>query len=727
MKQLLQNYQSGELQLAEVPAPAPRSGGVLVDTETSLVSAGTEKLMIDLARKSLLGKAIARPDLVKKVIDKVKSDGLMEAYQQAMSRLDDPIPLGYSSCGTVRDVGQQGGDFEEGDRVACFGSGYASHAERVYVPKNLAVAVPDGVRADEAAFAAVGAISLHAVRTMEVSLGERVGVIGLGLLGLIAVQLLKTAGCEVLGVDPIGDRLQLAEEFGADRVARPSDDVASLARQFSDGHGLDAVAIYASTDSNQPLEQASEMARERATISVPGMVGLDIPRKVFYEKELDLVVSRSTGPGIYDPEYEEKGHDYPISYVRWTEERNMKWFLRLLESDRIDLDPLITHKFQIDEGPRAYELIMENHEPYIGVLLEYDPQEPDEDRKLVINTPEHTSSAGRVGAGLIGAGQYARGTLLPAIEEAGRSSSLRGVATTSGSSSKHAAEKFGFDYCTTDYRELLEDDGVDLVLIATRHHLHEKLVRESLEAGKHVFVEKPLCLNRDELETIIQTYNDARKNVLVGFNRRFSPFATEARKLYGPVEEPVVMQCRVNAGFVEKSSWVHDPEQGGGRIVGEICHFVDLLQYFSDSVPARVSAEKIDGAGGHMPERDNLSVQIKFENGSVGSIVYVASGDKSYPRERLEVFGESSVVEIDNFKWMKFLRGGTSEKKRNYLGIDRGHESEMETLFDAIEHGEALPVSFEEHVYTTLTTFEIEESLDRKGSPVSVDPAELEV
>lgn len=734
MKQILQNYKSGKLELTEVPIPVVKPDGILVKNVNSLVSAGTEKLMINLAKKSLMAKAKSRPDLVKKVISKVKSDGLMEAYKQAMSRLDNPNPLGYSCAGQVIEVGQRVGDFKKGDRVACFGSGYASHAEVVYVPKNLAVKIPDDASYEEASFVALGAIALHAVRCANISLGENVVVIGLGLLGLIAVQLLIASGCNVFGIDPKEDKLKLAKELGADKVAEPDEDISGEINRFTNGNGADSVIIFAGTESNLPIEKAAEIARERANIVVPGKVGLNIPRKTFYEKELNLVISRSTGPGIYDPEYEEKGKDYPISYVRWTEKRNMRQFLKMVADGKVNLKKLITHRFNINIALKAYKMIMEGSESCIGVLLEYGEKEKREfDSKVVIEKKKKIrESKDIVGVGLIGSGQFAKGTLLPAIKKVTTPYNLIGVASASGSSGKHAAKKFGFTYCTSDYKELLEDDDIDLVLITTRHGLHAKMVVESLEAGKDVFVEKPLCLNESELKEIIQTYNSVNStnsmnstnpknpSLMVGFNRRFSPFATYVRKLIGPIDEPIVINCRVNAGFVPKDSWVHDPEQGGGRIIGEVCHFVDLIQYFSDSQPMRVYAECISGKSDAIFDRDNVVITIKLQNGSVGNIIYVASGDKSYPREKVEIFVKGSVGVIDNFKSASFIRNGKTKKRKSYMSIDRGHTGEMNALFKAIKEGKRFPVSFEEYIYTNLTTFRIEESLN-EGKPMWVE------
>jgi predicted dehydrogenase/threonine dehydrogenase-like Zn-dependent dehydrogenase len=724
MKQLLQNYKTGELELAEVPIPAVKSGGVLVRNLNSLVSAGTEKLMINLAKKSLMGKAKSRPDLVQKVIKKIKSDGLIEAYKQAMGRLDNPIPLGYSCAGVVEEVGKGASEFKIGDRVACFGSEYAPHAEIVSVPKNLTVKIPDTISYEEASFVGLGAIALHAVRCAEVNLGENVAIIGLGLLGLIAIQLLEASGGNVFGMDFKEDRLKLAEELGAKGTWKPDEDVEGRINQFTEGNGTDSVIIFASTDSNQPIEQASEIARKRARIVVPGKVGLEIPRKIFYEKELNLVVSRSTGPGVYDEEYESKGIDYPISYVRWTEKRNMKQFLEMVSNKKVNLKKLITHRFKIDEALNAYDMILKEKEPFVGVLLEYGEKS---DKKLsstikIKKEGKKKESKAVVKIGMIGAGQFTKGTLLPAIRKVKIPYDLIGVATASGHSGKHVAKKFGFQYCTTDYKEILNDKDINLVLITTKHGLHAKFVIESLKAGKDVFVEKPLCLDEQELNEIIKIYNKVGKERLlaVGFNRVFSPYTKFIKEQFGETDEPLVINCRVNAGYVPKDSWLNDPEEGGGRIIGEVCHFVDLIQHLSDSLIEEVYALSISGGVNSALEKDNLAINFKMRNGSVGNIIYVANGDKSFSRERVEIFGKGSVGVINNFKSASFTRSSKTKEKKSFITIDRGHTGEMESLFKVVKEGKNFPVSFEEYVNSTLTTFKIEESL-KTGKPVKIE------
>jgi polar amino acid transport system substrate-binding protein len=715
----------------------------------SLVSVGTEKYMLELARKSLLGKALARPDLVRQVIAKAQAEGILEAWRQAMGRLDTPVPLGYSSAGVVIDVGPSIQDFAVGDRVACAGSGYAGHAEVVSVPVNLCVKIPEGVDFESAAFVALGGIALEAVRMAQVSLGETVVVIGLGLLGQIAVQLLSAAGCHVIGMDINPRKAEMALQHGAEAVATDYHQLSAICHQRTANHGADAVIILAATPSNEPLEQAAELCRERGRIVAAGLVGLEVPRKPFYDKELELVVSRAWGPGLYDSNYTEKGLDYPIAYARWTARRNMEEFLAQLAKGTVRVDHLITHRFPIDRALEAYELILEGKEPYIGVLLTY-PNEPDLSRRVEVISPQRApsltkdlpqsaqrtpssidiktsatsapSAVGKISVGLIGAGQFATGTLLPAMKGL-KGIRFRGVATSTGLSARHVADKFGFEYCTTDYHEILNDPEIALVFILTRHGSHAHLVAEALRAGKHVFVEKPLALNLEQLREVVETFNVQRSNVLtVGFNRRFSPLAKWLKDRFAGAAEPLAVHCTVNAGPVPPDHWTHDPEQGGGRIIGEVCHFVDLIQYLTGSVPVRVYAETLESPG-YQPS-DNVVITLKMANGAIGSITYVAGGDKRYPRERVEVFGGGAVGVIENFKAATFIRGGRKKRIRNWLSVDRGHRGEVEALLSAIRNGGPAPVDFEEYVYTTLATFAVEESL-RKGEPVAVDPKAL--
>ncbi|MBI4454647.1 MAG: bi-domain-containing oxidoreductase [Acidobacteria bacterium] len=738
MRQVILSYKTGTLTVADVPPPLVRPGAILVKNVKSAVSSGTEKLVMDLARKSLIGKVLARPDQVRRVIDKVRTDGILEAYQQVANRLDSPVPLGYSCAGEIIAVGDVVSGFRVGDRVACAGQGYASHGEIVCIPKNLCVPIPATVDYESAAFVMLGAIALHGVRMAKPQLGERVVVLGLGLLGQITAQILKAAGCHVLGVDIEADKVSLARRLGAEAGSvMVKDDVIAAVAEFTGGVGADAVLILAGTTSNQPIEVAGEISRERGRIVAVGAVRLDIPRNLFFEKELGVIVSRASGPGTFDSQYEERGLDYPVSYVRWSQQRNMEEFLELISRGQVDLGPLITHRFPIEHASEAYDLLLgRKKEPYIGVLLSYDPKE--EQRLpatglLSINQAPVPKKASRPSArkarqptkvGLIGAGLFAKTTLLPALKGISNIK-LSAVASATGSSARHVGDKFGFEYCTADYRELLRCSDIDCVFICTRHHLHAPMAVEALRAGKHVFVEKPLALTLAQVYDVIDAVKDqgSRRLLMVGFNRRFSPFSVQAKQWLTPRTEPLIINCRVNAGFVPKDSWVHDPVEGGGRIIGEVCHFVDLIQYLTDSVPTRVYAEAISGAS-VFSAQDNVVITLKLADGSVATITYTAAGDRAFPRERIEIFGGGAACAIDNFRSISFRKKGSRKNKRNLLRLDRGHGAECEAFFAAIRGENPLPVDFNEYVYTTLATFATEESL-RCGVSIPVNPGAL--
>ncbi len=750
MKQIIQNYYTGKIEIVEVPRPICFGNQILVENVTSLISVGTERSIIELGEKSLLGKALERPDLVKQVIRKVETEGVQEAYKTVMARLDNPVPLGYSCAGIVLEVGKNVEGIAKGDRVACAGSGYASHSEVVVIPNNLWVKIPENVDFESASFLAMGGIAMQAIRMAHPSLGDRIAVIGLGLLGQVTAQLLRTSGCHVFGIDVSEDKVKMALENGAERgVVSAHSDATIPAREFAP-HGFDSVIIMAAAKNNQPLELASEIARERARIVATGLTGLEIPRKTFFEKELDLVVSRAWGPGVFDPNYTEKGTDYPYAYARWTAKRNLEEFLSQVSNSSVKLKHLITHRFPIEEAIGAYDLILKNKEPHIGVLITYPPpnqnsqfvrkidlissqqdkpKRPDEPERLKKpDKPEKPSKRDQRGkpkkaVGIIGAGLFAGGTLLPILRKMS-GVELKGVATATGIKGQHIAKKYGFQYFTTDYHDLLKDPDVNLVFILTRHGTHAQFVMEALKAGKHVFVEKPLCLNESELNEIIDVYTscltpDASRQVLmVGFNRRFSPFSVWLKGKMKVIQEPLSIHCTVNAGYVPPNHWIHNSEEGGGRIIGEVCHFIDLIQFFTDSIPEKAIAERLNSSSYQSSE--NVSITLKMKNGSMGSILYVSNGDKRFPRERVEIFGGGAVGVIDNFRKASFTYRGHAKSIRRWMGIDRGHQGEMETFIEAVRNGENSPVSVEDYIYTTLTSFAAEESLRREGS-VAID------
>jgi predicted dehydrogenase len=727
LKQVIQSYDTGELRLAEVDLPALKPDTVLVKTANSLISVGTERYMLDLAKKSLLGKAMARPDLVKQVINKVKSEGPLETYRQVKGRLDTPIPMGYSAAGKVVAVGANVTGFAIGDRVACAGSGIASHAEMLRVPQTLAVKIPDNVGFEAASFVTLGAIAMHGARMAKPTFGDRVVVLGLGLLGQLAVQILNAAGCRVFGIDVAPGKVAMALEHGAHAGGiLGQDDLADAVRQFSDGYGADAVIIFASTESNDPIELAAELARDKGRIVVPGLVGLDIPRKIFYEKELDFVVSRAWGAGMYDPAYEAGSTNYPISYVRWTAERNLAHVLELMSDGKLSVEHLITHRFPLDEAVTAYEMIMGGKEPTIGVVLQY-PEEVPEDVAAYLRQKSRPTAQGNaekiltplptIGLGLIGAGLFARGTLLPALEGM-EQVQWRGVATSTGLTSEHIARKYHFNYATSEIDRVLDDSSVNLVMILTRHNNHAALVKRALEAGKHVFVEKPLAITPEQLEMVEAAYATYPGQVMVGFNRRFAPTTQEAIRRFAHRSGPLMINMRVNVGYIPAEVWVHDPAIGGGNLVGEACHFFDLAQALTGGSPVSVFAQAVKAESRAVITEDNLVITLTMADGSVATILYTAEGDKAFSRERVEIFGNGAACVIDNFKTLSFSRGGKQQRVGNLLsGVDRGHRAEMQTLIEALQKGRPFPVSFRDYVRTTRATFAAMESL-KTGLPV---------
>lgn len=682
MKQIIQSYKDGKIRLAEVPEPACKPGGVLVQNRASLISVGTEKLMIEMGKKSLLGKARARPDLVRQAFAKAQKEGFVSVFKEAMHRLDEPVPLGYSAAGVVREVGAGVYDVKPGDRVAVMGAGFASHAEVVWVPENLCVPIPAGVSFEAAAFSMVSCIALHGVREAALTLGEKAVVIGLGLLGLITVQLLTTQGCRVIGVDLDRKKCDLAQVLGADLALVPGkDNVEEAVANVTQGMGADAVLIVSASKDNRPILLAEAVARERARLVLVGVADLHLTRKTFWTKELLFSVSRAAGPGSIEPRYEAKGFDYPLPYVRWTEGRNLAACLDFLAQGKLRVDSLVTHRFPIAEALKAYDLILGNKEPYIGVLITY-PQEQAgaatrrEARTHWLKLPVSPTSARTTPTvGLIGGGKFTRNILMPALQKI-QGVQLGGVATTSGVSSQHLAQKYGFSFATTDYREILQDEHINRVIITTPHHLHGRQVLAALQAGKHVFVEKPLCLTEEELAAIEAAYDGSRM-LMVGFNRRFAPLTAELKKMLAGRTTPLVMTYRVNAGYIPDDSWVHDPAVGGGRLLGEVCHFIDFLQFMAESEPVQVYTASIDGDTGKYRRDDNMAITLTFADGSVGSILYTAKGSKGFCRERFEVYGEESVGVIEDFRLGQIVRGGASRRIKK-LSMDMGYARELE-------------------------------------------------
>jgi predicted dehydrogenase/threonine dehydrogenase-like Zn-dependent dehydrogenase len=722
MKQVLQEVSGGEIEVVDVPAPKLLAGCVLVRTAASLVSVGTERASSEFARKNLLQKARMRPDLVFEVWNKVRRDGVISTLAAVRSRLDQPSAPGYSSAGTVVTTGESISDIRPGDRVACAGAGHAVHAEFACIPRLLLAKIPQDVSFEHAAATTVGAVALHGVRIADVKLGDIVGVIGLGLLGQLTVQILKAAGCRVVGMDIDRQRADLALRLGADAAGASSAEFTDLCLQHSGGRGVDAILIGAQTTSSDPVHLAAEVARDRAVIVAVGSVGMDLERRTLYEKELDVRVARSYGPGRYDAAYEQKGVDYPIGYVRWTETRNMEAFLQLLADRKLDVGALITHRFSIDQAPAAYDLILgKSDQSFLGVLITY-PDLAEKTDRVAIN-PEASlprAPAKSVSLGLLGAGSFATSTLVPVAKRV-RGVALVGVCAADGSHSHFAARKFGFQYAGNDEDSLINDVAINTVVVATRHHLHARQVTAALKAGKNVFCEKPLCLNETELREVVRTYEDltapGRPLLMVGFNRRFAPLAIRLKSFLQGVHEPLALHYRVNAGFIPADHWLHDPEQGGGRIIGEACHFVDFLSFLVGDAPVEVQVHSLANPGQY--SNDNVIGSLRFANGSHGTISYLANGDKSYSKERVEVFGGGAVAILDDFRCLELVKQGRKQIFRSRLRHDKGHQGEWEAFAGALLGGGPSPISFEEIASTMLATFALEESR-ASGQPVSV-------
>ena len=720
MKQVFQDARSAEITVVEVPAPKLLEGCVLVRTAASLVSAGTERASSEFAGKSLLQKARMRPDLVHAVLSKISRDGLVATVSAVRNRLEQPSALGYSSAGTVIAVGEGIRDINPGDRVACAGAGHAVHAEFACVPRLLVARILSAnVDFGSAAFTTLGAVALHGVRNADVKLGDVVGVIGLGLLGQLTVQILKAAGCCVFGMDISDERSQLALRLGADAVSTSPIAFQDLCLEHSGGHGADAVLIAAQTASNEPVNLAGAVARSRAVVVAVGTVAMDIPRRTFYEKELDFRVSRSYGPGRYDAAYEQKGIDYPIGYVRWTENRNMEAFLNLLANGKLDLRPLITHRFPVEQAHSAYDLLTgKTNVSFMGILIDY-PDGANLSRRVdLTNVERPVASFNSVRVGVLGAGAFAASTLLPAMKRVG-GIEMVAVGAASGSRARHAAQKFGFRSCTTDEQEIVNNPAINTVVITTRHHLHAAQAVAALNAGKHVFCEKPLCLNEEELVGIADAHNDLASGslLMVGFNRRFAPLAVRLKRFLQDVHEPLALHYRVNAGYLAADHWLHDPQQGGGRIVGEVCHFVDFLCYLLGSSPVEVETRSLSNSGRY--SNDNVVCSLRFAEGSQGTISYLANGDKSFSKERLEVFGGGRVAVLEDFRRLELIQGGKKKVLRTFLRQDKGHRGEWEAFAAAIKNATESPIPFREVVSTMMATFALDESRCL-GRPITV-------
>ncbi|MEZ9574267.1 bi-domain-containing oxidoreductase [Vibrio sp. 10N.222.55.A3] len=704
MKQILQNISNGETSLVEVPCPQIKHSNVLIATRKSLVSAGTERMLIDFGKANFIDKARQQPDKVKMVLGKIKTDGLMPTVDAVRSKLDQPLPLGYCNVGTVLDNG--GTNFDVGTRVVSNGN----HAEVVRVPKNLCAKVPDNVDDESAAFTVLGAIGLQGVRLINPTLGECVVVTGLGLIGLITVQLLRANGCRVLGIDFDSSKCELARQLGAETVdLSKGEDAIKAAEAFSRGRGVDGVIITASTKSSEPLSQAATMCRQRGRIVLVGVIGQEISRADFFAKELTFQVSCSYGPGRYDTEYEEKGNDYPVGFVRWTEQRNFEAVLDMMASGALDVKPLVTHRYAIDDALEAYKCL--DDKSSLGIVLDY----PNNDtavltaRSITLNS-EIASAPSSASCAFVGAGNYASRVLMPAFKNAG--ASLNTVVTSAGMSAVHHGKKQGFAKASTDYADVLADKAIDTVVIATQHNLHAQQTLDAIAAEKHVFVEKPLALAESEVDLIENAFNESqtKPKVMVGYNRRFAPHVVKMKELLSSVKGPKTFIMTMNAGDIPSDHWTQDPTVGGGRIIGEACHYIDLMRHLAGCKITGFNAMCMGDSPGVAIREDKASITLSFEDGSIGTIHYFANGGKDFPKERIEVFANDAVLQLDNFrKLVGFGWKGFSKMKLS--SQDKGQNDCSKAFVDSIKEGSASPISFDEIIEVARVSCQVAEQL----------------
>lgn len=706
MKQIIQNLKNGETILEEVPVPQVKPGHVLIKSTRSLVSLGTERMLVEFGKSNLFKKAKSQPDKVKEVINKVKTDGLKSTINAVINKLGKPIPLGYSNVGKVISVGDNVESFKIGDRVASNGS----HAEYVCVPKNLVVKIPDNVSDDEASFTVVGSIALQGIRLVKPTFGEKVVVIGLGLIGLITAQLLKANGCQVIGYDYDIDKISVAKKIGIDAVIpKDNSDQISYVNHKTNNVGADAVIITASNESNEIISQSAKMSRKRGRIVLIGVVGLDISRSDFFEKELTFQVSCSYGPGRYDDNYEQKGNDYPLAFVRWTEKRNFEAILQAISSKALDLEPLITRRLPIDEYFKVYDKI--SNDKSIATILQYFDKSSKLNHSVELKPKQIPSGNGTVG--IIGSGNFTSGMILPCLSKT--SANLKYISSSGGLSAKILAKKFKISIATTDNSLIFSDKELDLLIITTRHNLHSKLVIEGLKANINVFVEKPLALNQFELNNIIKTYKKSNKTLSVGFNRRFAPLAIKMKNILGDNNKPMNIVATFNAGYIAPQSWVHDTKIGGGRIIGEACHFIDLITFLTAS---KVKSVFMNSMGIHNKENtDNASILLKYDNGTNAVINYFSNGSKAYSKEKIEVYFEEKTLILDN--WKKLKGYGFRNFSSTSTWQDKGHQNQFKLLIKSIKKGGKPIIPFDELINTTKASLAAIESL-KVGSWIKV-------
>lgn len=710
MKQILQSIKDGSTELVEVPEPQAAPGYLLVRTAKTLISAGTERMLVEFSKANWLAKARQQPDKVRMVLDKIRTDGLATTLEAVQSKLDQPLALGYCNVGVVAELGASVDGFAVGDRVASNGK----HAEMVSVPKNLCARIPDSVSDEQAAFTVLGAIALQGIRLSAPTLGECVVVTGLGAVGLLVVQILRAHGCRVMGIDFDPQRLALARRFGAEVAVNPGagEDVIAAALSFSRGRGVDAAIIAASTKSSEPVSQAAQMCRKRGRIVLIGVTGLELARADFYAKELCFQVSCSYGPGRYDANYEERGNDYPLGFVRWTEQRNFEAVLDMLAAGTLDVAPLISHRFPVDRAIEAYE-VLSGSVSSLGILLDYPGtagQQPGtSERHSVILRDTGAMPSTRASVAFVGAGNYAGRVLIPAFKAAG--ATLCVIVSASGVSAVHYGKKYGFAKATTDTATALADPAVDTAVVATRHDAHARQVVAALQAGKHVFCEKPLCLTLQELASIeAEARARSTRLLMVGFNRRFAPQVVKVKQLLARVAEPKAFVMTVNAGAIPAEHWTQNKAVGGGRIVGEACHFIDLLRHLAGAPITTWHAEALGRDAAHAITDDKASITLRFADGSVGTIHYLANGNRGFPKERLEVFCSGRVLQLDNFRRLR----GWGWKGFSGMILFRQNKGQLacvKAFVQAVEQGARSPIALGELLEVSRTSIELQQAL----------------
>ncbi|MCD6356263.1 MAG: bi-domain-containing oxidoreductase [Anaerolineaceae bacterium] len=717
MRQIIQNMNSGETNVVNVPIPAIKPGYILIKTSASLVSAGTERMLVSFAEKNLIGKAQSRPDLLEQVIMKAKREGVLTTLNAAFNKLDQPVTLGYSSSGVVKQVGSGVKKFKPGDRVVCAGGGFAVHAEYALIPKNLAAKLPAEVDFESGAFATMGAVALNGVRLANPKVGEISAVIGMGLLGMLTSQILQASGCEVFGMDINSDRIAFAKKLGI--RASLNNKVISKYRQLTYGRGFDHVFICADTESSDPVKIAGEIARDKAYVIAIGAVGLNIPRKPYYEKEITFKVARSYGPGRYDNSYEEGGQDYPIGFVRWTEGRNLETIVGLIASGKLDVSSLITHHFPIKQAQDAYTLIKnKNTHNFLGIIITYPDREDSStvETKIFYSTNHKIHPGIQLNIGILGAGNYANSVFLPLIRKDPKVN-LTGIISAKGLNAQHSARKYGFSFSGSNEDDVFTDKQIDLIAVLTQHADHANQVIKGLQSGKHIYCEKPLALSKAQLDQIkVELKKKSHPYLTVGFNRRFAPFSIKLKSFFDQRTQPLFANYRVNAGFIPSSHWLQDPQKGGGRLIGEGCHFIDYLIFLVGQIPETVQTHILPNNG--IYSNDNFIITMIFPDGSIGTISYLANGNKSFGKEYLEVFCGGKIGIIDDFRKLK-LYGDSIKKKKALLKQDKGHKNEWEAFISSILSNGPPPIPYNELINTAYVILACEQSL-QTGQPIKI-------